>query len=137
MATEEASPVSTGYESLAQWTGWIAAVSALWVAISPFVLSGEVASGTPMWSTIGSGLVLLVLGAFTAYSIRSSVTISDFRYGEWSSWLGAVAGLWFVIVPFVFDSAIDSGTVMWNHLIVGLLAFLLTAYAGYFVYTHE
>lgn len=64
MAVEQGSP--------AEWGSWIAALLGLWVLASPFVLSGEIASGTPMYSNVVAGILVLVLAAFTAYTIRNS-----------------------------------------------------------------
>lgn len=68
MATEQhTSPsVDEGTSSL-EWASWIAAILGLWTLVSPFVLSGEIASGTPMYSTVVAGLVALVLAGYTGW----------------------------------------------------------------------
>ncbi|MFB6147163.1 MAG: SPW repeat protein [Halobacteriaceae archaeon] len=54
-----------------EWSGWIGALAGLWIAFSPFVLSGSIGSGTPMLSSVVGGLVALVLTAYTGYEIHT------------------------------------------------------------------
>jgi len=50
-----------------EWAGWLAALAGLWLIASPFVLSGDIGSTQPMYSTIGAGVIALVLAAFNGY----------------------------------------------------------------------
>lgn len=49
----------TGGNSMGEWSGWTAALAGLWIGVSPFLLSGEIPDGTPMWSTVGAGLIAM------------------------------------------------------------------------------
>ncbi|MFB6087435.1 MAG: SPW repeat protein, partial [Haloarculaceae archaeon] len=55
-----------------EWGSWIAALAGLWLLVSPFVLSGEIASGAPMYSNVIAGLLVLALGAYAGWTFRSA-----------------------------------------------------------------
>lgn len=137
MATDHASTASTDYGSLAKWGSWLAALVGLWVVISPFALTGSIAEGTPMWSNGLAGIVVLVLGAFGAYTVRTSAETATNSAGEWSGWVAALAGLWILVSPFVLRGVIQEGTAMWSNVAAGVVAFVLAAYAGYCLHTGE
>lgn len=71
MATEQATS-TVGKGSIHEWAAWIAAIFGLWVLLSPFILTGDVGTGTPMYSNVISGIVVLILSAYVGYSIRGS-----------------------------------------------------------------
>ncbi|MFW6376862.1 MAG: SPW repeat protein, partial [archaeon] len=131
MATEQPSTVTTESGSLAKWARWLAGLVGLWVLASPFVLSGEIAEGTPMWSNVVGGLAILILAAYGAYAIRSLAETATNTAGEWSGWIAAIAGLWIGISPFVLEGSITEGNPMFSNVVAGLLALVLAAYAGY------
>lgn len=137
MATEQASTVSTDYGSLAKWGSWLAALVGLWVVVSPFVLTGSIADGTPMWSNGLAGIVVLVLAAFGAYTVRTSAETATNSAGEWSGWVAALAGLWILVSPFVLGGVIQEGAAMWSNAAAGVVALILAAYAGYSLHTGE
>lgn len=130
MATEQAQSVLTESDSLATWASWLAALVGLWVLVSPFVLSGDLASGTPLFSTFVAGLVILVLGAFAAIAIRTT-TPGENTAGEIAGWLAALVGLWILVSPFVVGGAIGSGAAMYSTVVAGFLALVLAGYAGW------
>lgn len=129
MATEQASSVTAETGSLAKWSSWLAALVGLWVLVSPFVLTGTIASGTAMWSNVVAGVLVLVLAAYGAYEHRSSAAASGAT--EWSGWIASLAGLWILVSPFVLTGTIASGNPMYSNVIAGLVAAVLAAYAGY------
>lgn len=129
MATERAKTVTTESGSLAKWASWLAGVVGLWVLASPFVLDGSVGSGTPMWSNVAAGIVILVLAAFGAYALRADGGMP--ASGEWSGWIAALAGVWILVSPFVMSGSIGEGTVMYSNVAGGAIALILAAYAGY------
>ncbi|MFB6186419.1 MAG: SPW repeat protein [Halobacteriaceae archaeon] len=61
----------TTTNSLGEWSGWIAAVTGLWILVSPFVLTGSITAGTAMWSTIVAGVIAFILAAYTGYHLHS------------------------------------------------------------------
>lgn len=135
MATEDASTVTTESGSLAKWANWIAALIGLWVLVSPFILSGSIAEGSALWSTVAAGLVILILAAYGAYSIRTAVEATTGSTGEWSAWLAALVGLWILVSPFVLSGSIATGTVMTGTVVAGLATFILAVYAGYHLHS--
>lgn len=131
MATEQASAVPTESGSLAKWASWIAALVGLWLAVSPFVLSGPIQSGTVMWSHVLGGIVIAVLAGFGAYAYRTHAATRGGSAAEWSGWIAALAGLWLLVSPFVLTGAIAESTPMFATLGGGIVALVLAAYTGY------
>lgn len=131
MATEQASAVPTESGSLAKWASWIAALVGLWLAVSPFVLSGPIQSGTVMWSNVLGGILIAVLAGFAAYAYRTHPATRESGGPEWSGWIAALAGLWLLVSPFVLTGTIAEGTPMYATLGGGIVALMLAAYAGY------
>lgn len=137
MATEQASQVTTEYGSLPKLGNWLAALVGLWLIVSSFVLTGSIESGTPMWSTVVAGVIILVLPAFAAYAIRSTAEAAKNSTGELAAWLAAIVGLWIIASPFVLTGAVESGTVLYSNIGAGAIAFILAGYAGYFLHMGE
>lgn len=137
MATEQPSPVATEYGSLPKWGSWLAALVGLWVLMSPFVLSGPIGGGTPMYSNAIAGVVVLVLAAVGASAIRAGVETSKNTPGELSGWIAGLVGIWMIVTPFVLNSSIDSGAVMWSNATAGVIAFILAGYTGYYLHSGE
>lgn len=54
--------------SAGEWSGWIAALAGVWILLTPFVLTGSVGAGTPMYGTVIGGVVALVLAAAAGYA---------------------------------------------------------------------
>jgi hypothetical protein len=54
-----------------EWSGWIAALAGIWIVVSPFVLSGLIATGTVMWGNVVAGVVALILAGYTGYTLHS------------------------------------------------------------------
>ncbi|MFB6104800.1 MAG: SPW repeat protein [Halobacteriaceae archaeon] len=128
MATEQSTTLSTGSGSTAKWTSWLTALVGLWLAVSPFVLTGSIASGNPLYSTVIGGALVVVLSAYTAWTWRSR-DAEDLA--EYSAWLAGLIGLWTAISPFILTGAIQSGTVLYSTVAAGVLILVLDAYAGY------
>lgn len=59
-------------DSTAEWSGWIAALAGVWILLSPFVLTGSIGSGAPMWSSVVGGVVALVLAGYAGYALHSA-----------------------------------------------------------------
>lgn len=137
MATEQTSTVTTVPGSIAKWLSWLAALVGLWVLASPFVLSGPIASGTAMWSNVVAGIVIAVLAAYGAYTIRTSAEMEGGPPGEWSGWIAAIAGAWILVSPLVLSGPITTGTVMWSNVAGGVLALILAAYTGFVLHSGD
>lgn len=72
MATEQSTTTGVQQGSGPEWASWVAALFGLWILLSPFVLSGNIATGNPMISNVVSGIIVLVLTVYTAYMIRTT-----------------------------------------------------------------
>lgn len=72
MSTGATETVTTPAGSTAKYATWLAAVLGLWVLVSPFVLSGTIASGTPMWSSVVAGILAAVFAGYTGFQIHAS-----------------------------------------------------------------
>lgn len=59
-------------DAAGEWSGWIAALAGVWILVSPFVLTGSIGSGAPMWSNVAGGIVALVLAAYAGYVLHSA-----------------------------------------------------------------
>lgn len=134
MATEQTSRVATESASFPKWASWLATIVGLWLVVSPFVLSGAIAEGTPMWSTTISGLAVLLLAGYGAYSLRTDVETETNTAGEVSGWIAAVVGIWLLASPFVLTGALAEGTAMWSTSLGGAIVAILTAFTGYEVH---
>jgi hypothetical protein len=66
---------------------------------------------------------------YRAYEHRSAHLGSG--AAECSGWIAALAGLWVLITPSALSGSITAGTIMWSNVIVGVIAAILAAYAGY------
>lgn len=135
MATEQPSSVTTESGSLAKWASWLAGLVGLWVLVSPFVLEGTITEGNPMWSNVVGGLVILVLGAYGAFAIRSRAETETNTPGELGGWIAALSGLWIGVSPFLLSGEIAEGNPLFSNVVAGLMALLLAAYAGYYLHS--
>lgn len=137
MSIGEAPTITSESGSLAKWGSWLAALVGLWVVASPFVLDGAAASGTAMWSNVVAGAVVLILGAFSAYTIRTAAETEVNTLGESGGWLAALAGAWILVSPFVVGGTVAAGWMLWSNVITGALALLFAGYTGYFLMAGE
>lgn len=135
MATEQALSVTTRRGQLAKWAAWLGAVIGLWALVSPFVLSGAIDSGPPFVSTVVVGVLVLVLSAFAAYTIRVGAETAANTPAEWGGWIAALVGLWLLVSPFVLSGSFTDGTAMGSTVVAGLVVAILAAYAGYDLHT--
>lgn len=137
MSIGKAPTVTTESGSLAKWGSWLAALVGLWVVASPFVLDGTAASGTAMWSNVVAGAVVLILGAFSAYTIRTAAETEINTLGESSGWLAALFGAWILVSPFVVGGTIAGGWMLRSNVVAGALAVVFAGYTGYFLTAGE
>lgn len=135
MATEQSASVTTGSESLGKWGSWLAGLVGLWMLVSPFVLTGAIESGTPMWSNVVSGAIVVLLSAYGGYALRTKAESSADTTHEWSAWIAGLVGLWVLVTPFVLTGAIGTGTVMWSNVAAGIVILALDAYAGFGIHS--
>lgn len=53
-----------------EWSGWLAALAGLWILASPFVLTGSITAGNPMYSNVAAGIVAAALAAYAGYGVE-------------------------------------------------------------------
>lgn len=137
MATGEQATALPGAPSFGTWTSWLAALFGLWVVISPFALQGEIGAAPALYSNVVAGLAILVLAAYGAYWIRSSVASTPFSVSELAGWVAAIVGLWIAISPWVLAGEFSAGTPLYSTVVAGLIAFVLAVFAGWEIHTTE
>lgn len=64
--------VGTETGTAGEWAGWVTAIVGIWLAVSPFVLTGPIAEGTALWSTVVGGAIAAILTAFTGYEVHTA-----------------------------------------------------------------
>ena len=89
-------------------TSGLTVLLALWLILSPFVLS--FAGSTGMWIAVAVGAIVLVL-AWIRYNSPLSAPLL--------SWVIALLGIWLIISPFLFGMS-GVTALLWDYLIVGL-----------------
>lgn len=88
-----------------------------------------------MWSNVAAGIVVLLLAAFGAYTIRTAAEAEPNSPGEIGGWIAALAGVWVLASPFVLTGPIAEGTAMYSNVVAGLVALVLAGYAAYVLHT--
>jgi len=126
MATEHSATAMNSGDDVASWSGWLAALFGLWVLVSPFVLAGSFGTGSAMYSTVISGIVVTVLAAYEATSLQRAGLTGH----AWSGWIASLSGLWILFSPFFIGGSIGAGGPLWSNVVVGFIALVLAAYAA-------
>ena len=110
----------------ARWQDPANLILAIWFFISPWVLqfgyTGTAAAGTPTLAAWNAWVlsVIVFLVALTAMGRR-------FVRGQ--EWVNLLLGIWIFIAPWVLAFAGGNSTPAWDHWIVGVLVFLVSASA--------
>lgn len=101
-----------------KWQDWVNLVLAVWLFISPWVLSfhpgGTEASVPAAWTAWVLGIVIAV------FSIAALA-----RAQPWEEWINLIAAVLLFISPLVLGYHAVAMAAMWNALIVGALVFIL------------
>lgn len=102
-----------------KWQDWINLILAIWLFISPWVLSfapgstGAV-SEPAAWTAWVLGVVIGV------FSIAALV-----RAQPWEEWINLIAGALLFISPWVLTYYAASQAAFWNALVIGAVTFIL------------
>ena len=99
---------------------WLVALAGLWEVIAPFVLGYT--SGTAEYNAIIVGIVLIILGVWSALS-------NDAGTDRTLNWVNALIGLWLVLSPFILGFS-GFVTAMTNAIIVGVIVIILAVWAA-------
>jgi hypothetical protein len=103
---------------------WMIALLGLWEFgdIAALVVPDFGRVPAVLWNHIIVGLILMIVGVRAART-KNPVTAKTMN------WIASGAGLWLLISSFILRyPVIDAG--LWNDLIVGVMAFLLGAWAA-------
>jgi ABC-type uncharacterized transport system permease subunit len=84
----------------------------LWLAISPWALSYAM-EAVPTWNALIVGVIIAVAAAGALVAFH-----------KWEEWINVALAAWLIVSPFALDYAVHT-TVMWNHIIVGVLVGIL------------
>jgi SPW repeat-containing protein len=100
---------------------WLVALAGLWEVLAPFIL-GYSAPMVAMWNAIITGVVLIVLGVWTALNeeLGPDKILDRVNVG---------VGVWLVVSPFVLGYAAVAAA-LWNDLIIGAVVIVLAAWAA-------
>jgi hypothetical protein len=102
-----------------KWQDWINLILAIWLFISPWVLSFAPGSTGPVsepaaWAAWVLGVVIGV------FSIAALV-----RAQPWEEWINLIAGALLFISPWVLTYYAASQAALWNALVIGAVTFIL------------
>lgn len=111
-----------------KWLSAVAAILGLWIAVSPFVLTGTppaiefIEAGT--WNNLIIGIAIFLIAGYNYYRLMNERTTSMA-----SAALVTLLGLWMIIAPFVFEAALPA--MLWSDVIAGALVAILAGYHTY------
>lgn len=84
----------------------------LWLAISPWALS-YMTEPRPAWNALIVGVIIAVAAAAALIAFH-----------RWEEWVNVALAAWLIVSPFALEFAAHT-TVMWNHIVVGVLVGIL------------
>jgi hypothetical protein len=106
--------------------GWAAAVVGLWILITTvfWFLLGSRSVGWFFWSTVISGIAVLVLSATAGFSSG--------RIARRTGGVAAIIGLWVLVTTVVWFLVGGDrvGWFFWSTFIAGIAVLVLSAFAG-------
>ncbi|HEX3620670.1 MAG TPA: SPW repeat protein [Candidatus Udaeobacter sp.] len=92
---------------------WINILLAIWLIISPFVLTFSIFPRA-MWNNVITGIVIGIIAM-----LRTSMP----QHPSWS-WSNVILGIWLIISPFVLG--FFSQAALWNNVILGIIIGLVS-----------
>ncbi|OAB40562.1 hypothetical protein PMSD_01260 [Paenibacillus macquariensis subsp. defensor] len=98
-----------------KWRNGLAAIIGIWFIISPWIFDYS-DQKEALWTSVIVGAVLLIVSGWALCQEDSS------GWAVWQTWVSLLAGIWFVIHPYVFS--LDSET-MWTTVILGAVTIIL------------
>ena len=100
---------------------WLVALAGLWEVLAPFILGYSV-TPTALWNAIIAGVVLIILGVWTALN-------EDTGAHKTLDWVNIGVGMWLIVSPFILDYTAVAAA-LWNDIIVGAVVIVLAAWAA-------
>ncbi|GIO61218.1 SPW repeat protein [Paenibacillus cellulositrophicus] len=90
----------------------IVALIGIWFIIAPWIFGFSDDNGA-LWTSVIIGAVQL---------IASLWAFSSSGWGSWQNWISLLAGVWFIVFPFVYS--VDTSA-LWTSIILGAVTVLL------------
>lgn len=100
---------------------WIAAILGLWQLLSPFIL-GYSGTMVALWNAVIVGIILIVLGVWSALSSSVSTTRA-------LDWINFIVGLWLIVSPFILAFS-GVSIALWDAVIVGIIVAVIDLVAA-------
>ncbi|MGE5224301.1 MAG: SPW repeat protein [Omnitrophica WOR_2 bacterium] len=100
---------------------WIAAILGLWQLLSPFIL-GYSGTMVALWNAVIVGIVLIVLGVWSALSSSATTTRA-------LDWINFLVGLWLIVSPFLLAFT-GISIAFWDAVIVGIVVAVIDLVAA-------
>ncbi|MFZ0916568.1 MAG: SPW repeat protein [Candidatus Udaeobacter sp.] len=104
------------YATRTRWNeggiSWINILLAIWLIISPFVLTFSIFP-MAMWNNVITGIVIGLIAM-----LRTSMP----QHPGWS-WSNVILGIWLILSPFVLGF---SQAALWNNVILGIIIGLVS-----------
>lgn len=98
-----------------KWRNGLAAIIGIWFIISPWIFDYSDQEGA-LWTSIIVGAVLLIVSGWAVCLKDSS------GWAVWQTWISLLAGVWFVIHPFVFSLESEA---LWTTVVLGAVTIIL------------
>ena len=105
----------------AKTLSWLVVVLGAWEVIAPFILDTSHNAGA-LWDAIILGVALIILAGWAALA-------NQFATVKTLSWINVVLGAWLILAPFVIGYT-NVAAAIWNDIVVGILALLLSLWAA-------
>ncbi len=90
----------------------IVALIGIWFIMAPWIAGYSDDKGA-LWTSVIVGAVQLIVSLWA---------FSSSGWGSWQNWISLLAGVWFIVFPFVYT--VESN-VMWSSIILGAVTVLL------------
>jgi len=114
----EEKDMSTLIDRLAtHWRDAANLILGLWLAISPWALSYAM-EAIPTCNALIVGVIIAVAAAAALVAFH-----------KWEEWVNVVLAVWLIASPFALEFASHT-TVLWNHIIVGVLVGILALWTA-------
>ncbi|MCL6444237.1 MAG: SPW repeat protein [Alicyclobacillus sp.] len=98
---------------------WVAGVIGIWFIVAPWALSFADHTAALWWSIIPGAIQAIVSGWI---AMRDGTT----GWRTWQNWVALAAGVWFVLLPYVFNLGQAE---IWTSVILGAVTILLNLWA--------
>ena len=95
-------------ETKQRWQDWVNVILGVWLFIAPF-FSIVALTSMAAWNGYIFGVIIVALSIVALIQPRA-----------WEEWINLVVGVWLILSPFIMGYTTET-TIMWNHIVVGVL----------------